>query len=178
MTCAYRRTYASRAGSGARSSGTTARRRRALHALQGDVARRRYRPLEEIGFDVYADRWLAGFTGKANSRRVYATTIDYAKAIFGKTKVRDLDASDVRRFLDAIRAANAPRKVSPATLAKHLHQLGACLEAAISEGYGSATRSASCTRRLGRRWRGDGPPTTPTTSSRGSGRSSPTGPST
>ena len=136
MTCAYRRTYASRAGSGARSSGTTARRRRALHALQGDVARRRYRPLEEIGFDVYADRWLAGFTGKANSRRVYATTIDYAKAIFGKAKVRDLDASDVRRFLDAIRAANAPRKVSPATLAKHLRQLGACLEAAISEGYG------------------------------------------
>jgi len=108
---------------------------RALDALRGDVARRRYRPLEEIAFDVWADRWLAGFTGKENSRRVYATTIDYAKPVFGKTKVRDLDASDVRRFLSVIREANAPREVSPATLAKHLRQLGACFEAAISEGY-------------------------------------------
>ena len=110
---------------------------RQLDARRGDVARRRYRPLEDIAFDVYADRWLAGFTGKANTKRVYLTTIEYAKAVFGSTKVRDLDASDVRRFLDAIRAKNGDRsrEVSPATLAKHLRQLGACLEAAIAEGY-------------------------------------------
>jgi len=124
---------------------------RALDALRGDVARRRYRALEEIAFDEWADRWLEGLTGKANTKRVYGTTLELAKATFGQTKVRDLDASDARRFLDAIRAANAERmkkanaarakkgepmrEVSPATLAKHLRQLGACLEAAISEGY-------------------------------------------
>lgn len=116
---------------------------RALDALRGDVARRRYRALEEIAFDVYADRWLDGFTGKANSKRVYATTIDYAKTVFGKTTVRDLDSSDVRRFLDHIREANRrpanetrpAHEASAATLAKHLRQLGACFEAAISEGY-------------------------------------------
>jgi integrase len=124
---------------------------RALDAHRGDVARRRYRPLEEIAFDAWADRWLAGLSAKENTRRVYEGTLDYARPVFGKAKVRDLDASDVRRFLDAIRAAYAkraqqanerraakgepPREVSPATLAKHLRQLGACLEAAISEGY-------------------------------------------
>jgi integrase len=53
----------------------------------------------------------------------------------------------VRRLLDHIREEDAYRrarssdetvkagKVSPATLAKHLRQLGACLEAAIAEGY-------------------------------------------
>jgi integrase len=65
--------------------------------------------------------------------------------------VRDLDAGDVRRFLEAIRQENArrlrrenerrakrgepAREVSPATLAKHLRQLGACLEAAQAEHY-------------------------------------------
>jgi integrase len=116
---------------------------RALDALRGDVARRRYRALEEIAFDVYADRWLDGFTGKANSKRVYSTTIDYAKTVFGRTKVRDLDSSDVRRFLDHIRETNRrpptetrpAHEASAATLAKHLRQLGAAFEAAISEGY-------------------------------------------
>jgi integrase len=60
-------------------------------------------------------------------------------------KVRDLTTSDVRRFLDTIRLAYAERhpvkegepehEVSPATLAKHLRQLGACLQAAVAEGY-------------------------------------------
>jgi integrase len=120
---------------------------RELDALRGKVATRRYRVLKEIAFDEWADRWLDGFTGKANSKRVYATTIGYAKAVFGKAKVRDLDPSDVRRLLDRIREQDAYRRsrsvdetrregqVSPATLAKHLRQLGACLEAAIAEGY-------------------------------------------
>jgi integrase len=116
---------------------------RALDALRGDVARRRYRVPEEIAFDAWADRWLAGFTGKENSRRVYAGTLEYARPVFGKTKVRDLTPADVRRFLDRIREANAreatetepAREVSPATLAKHLRQLGACLAAAVAEGY-------------------------------------------
>jgi hypothetical protein len=63
---------------------------------------------------------------------VYATTIAYGKQTFRRTKVRDLTAAGVRRFLDTIRAANRrdtktngeqPREVSPATVAKHLRQL-------------------------------------------------------
>jgi integrase len=120
---------------------------RALDGLRGDVARRRYRVPEEIAFNAWADRWLAGLTGKENTRRVYRWTIKPAKTVFGKTRVRDLTPADVRRLLDHLRAehkrrharskdkALREREVSPATLAKHLRQLGACLEAAIAEGY-------------------------------------------
>ncbi|MFL5914115.1 MAG: tyrosine-type recombinase/integrase [Gaiellaceae bacterium] len=121
---------------------------RGLDARRGDVARRTYRIVEDIRFDEWADRWLDGFTGKPNTKRVYGWTIGYAKRAFGNRHVRDLDAGDVRRFLDLVRDehrerrsrnrpddAGAPGPVSPATLAKHLRQLGACLQAAIAEGY-------------------------------------------
>jgi integrase len=122
---------------------------RALNGRNVDVDRGVYRPVADVRFDEWAEKWLAGFTGKANSGRVYATTIAYAVRVFGRTKVRDVRASDVRRFRDEIRATNeartrknakgetvpAPRETSPATLAKHLRQLGACFEAAIAEGY-------------------------------------------
>jgi len=118
---------------------------RALDGRRGDVARRHYRVVQDIRFDAWADKWLAGFTGKRNSKRVYSTTMDYAKAVFGSRKVRELEPADVRRFLDHVREQNLsrhkprgddqPREVSQATLAKHLRQLGACLQAAITEGY-------------------------------------------
>jgi integrase len=121
---------------------------RSLDARRGDVARRTYRIVEDIRFDEWANRWLDGFTGKPNTKRVYGWTIGYAKRAFGKRHVRDLGAGDVRRFLDLVRDehlerrsrnrpdnAPAPEPVSPATLAKHLRQLGACLQAAIAEGY-------------------------------------------
>jgi integrase len=120
---------------------------RELAAIRGDIARKRYRVLKDATFDAWGDEWLASFTGKANSKRVYATTIEYAKVVFGGTKVRDLEPDDVRHLLDHIRAEHARRRagsndeavrgseVSPATLAKHLRQLGACLEAAITERY-------------------------------------------
>jgi integrase len=121
---------------------------RALDARRGDVARRSYRVLEDIRFDEWADRWLAGFTGKENTRRVYEDSLDYGKRAFGTANVRDLAPRDVRRFLDLIRSdveerrsrkrgsADGPApEVAPATLAKHLRQLGACLQAAVSEGY-------------------------------------------
>jgi integrase len=118
---------------------------RALDARRGDVARREYRIVEDIRFDEWADQWLASLSGKENTRRVYETTINPAKKVFGKTKVRNLDAADVRRFLDHVRSVHEARQVrrpedqrrpvSPATLAKHLRQLATCCEAAISEGY-------------------------------------------
>jgi hypothetical protein len=104
---------------------------RALDARRGDVARRTHRVIDDIRFDAWADRWLAGFTGKANTRRVYEDTLDYDKRTFARAKVRDLAAGEVRRFLDLIRSDNLerpsrkrkpedgpPPDVSPATLAK------------------------------------------------------------
>src|SRR4051812_32366567 len=82
-------------------------------------------------FVEWADEWLASATVKANSKRVYGQTLEQAKRAFGRTKLRDLDTGDVRRFLEAIREeyvrrqrgpkpGEQPREVSPATLAKHL----------------------------------------------------------
>src|SRR5690348_2968829 len=41
---------------------------RALDARRGDIAQRKYRVLEDIRFDEWADRWLRDFTGKASSK--------------------------------------------------------------------------------------------------------------
>jgi integrase len=111
---------------------------RALDLRRGDIARRAYRVPEDVPFDEWADRWLAGFTGKKNTRRVYEDTLTYATRVFGQTKARDLTAGDVRRLLDFIRRDSLDRRgveAAPATLAKHLRQLGACLQAAVVEGF-------------------------------------------
>jgi integrase len=118
---------------------------RALDARRGDIAQRKYRVVQDVRFDEWAESWLKDFTGKANTARVYRHTIDYAKKAFGGTKVRDLTTADVRRFLRTIEQATVERRpkqegepqreVSPATLAKHLRQLSGCLQAAIAEGY-------------------------------------------
>ncbi len=76
---------------------------RALDARRGDLARRTYKTVDDIWFDEWADRWLAGFTGKQTSRRVYGHSIEYAKRTVGRVKVRDLGAGDVRRFIELIR---------------------------------------------------------------------------
>jgi integrase len=118
---------------------------RALDARRGDIARREYRVVQDIRFDAWADSWLADFAGKKNTAVVYSHSLEYAKETFGSVKVRDLSPTDVRRFLAHIQKANSERRrpkegepapaVSPATLAKHLRQLGACLQAAVDENY-------------------------------------------
>jgi integrase len=121
---------------------------RALDARRGDLARKTYRVFDDVRFDEWADRFLAGFTGKETTRRAYAISLTYAKGVFGASKVRDLGVGDVRRYLDRIRDETLERRsrnrrsddppapaVSPATLAKHLRTLGACLQAAVVEGY-------------------------------------------
>jgi integrase len=123
---------------------------RALDARRGDIARREYRVIRDVRFNSWALEWLGSFAGKPNTRRLYGYTLNYAGRAFGTKRVRDLDAGDVRRFLDLIRSDTLERRgrnrgpddpaapeISPATLAKHLRQLGACLQAAVDEGYAS-----------------------------------------
>jgi len=116
---------------------------RALDAHRGDEALGKSVGVQTIRFDAWADEWLAAFTGKENTRRVYRDTVAYAKRAFGSKKVRDLGEADIRRFLELIRGANEKgatgetpaRQVSDATLARHLRTLGVCLQAAVSADY-------------------------------------------
>jgi hypothetical protein len=81
--------------------------------------------------------------------------------------VRDLGPFDVRRLFDHIGPEHTRRRagskdkpiraseVSPATLAKHLRQLGACFEAASGKRHGvrprrSASPELACGIRVGR----------------------------
>lgn len=112
---------------------------RALDARRGDIARRKYRIVENIRFADWADRWIASLRTagrKENTVRNYETTLEYAKRTFGSSSVRDLGPSDITRLLDAIAKEPRTRKtVTQSTLAKHLRQLGSCLSAAVAEGY-------------------------------------------
>jgi integrase len=103
---------------------------RALDARRGHIATRTYRVLRDITFAEWADEWLAASTVKANTRRVYEDSLEYGRQAFGRAKVRDLGPDDITRFLELIRRSRS-KPVSDATLAKHLRQLGACLQAAI-----------------------------------------------
>ena len=177
------------ASSSASRSGTTARRRsgRSTRAEARSPAAR-YRVLEDIALRR---------VGRAVARRLHRqgelpprlrATLDYAKSVFGGAKVRDLTAGDVRRLLDHIReedAAVAPVEGRSRAQgeSRRRRSRSTCASSAPASrprsprATPSGTRCASCTRRRGRRSRSRGPPTTPTRSSRGSGRSSPTGPS-
>ena len=112
---------------------------RALDARRGDIARRKFRVVENIRFDEWADRWIASLRAagrKESTVRVYEVTLAYAKDALGSMNVRDIRPSDISTMLDGI--ANKPRTrktVTQSTLAKHLRQLGSCLGAAVSEGY-------------------------------------------
>lgn len=121
---------------------------RALDVMRGDLASRRYRVTKDIRFDAWADEWLERrrHSGtKTNTVRVYEDTLAYAKHVFGHVKVRDLEPRDMSRLLDHVRAQHDARQahrkpeertpVSNATLAKHLRQVGACLNGAVKEGY-------------------------------------------
>ena len=115
--------------------------KRALDAHRGDVAHGTFRHLKDVRFAEFAEQWLDSFAGKETTRQNYTFTVNYAKATFGGRRVRDIAPSDVEMFLERIRNANhvdatdgaSGREASPATLAKHLRQLGACLESAIPE---------------------------------------------
>lgn len=94
------------------------------------------------------------------------------EAGFGRAKVREFGPSDIRRLLDFIRKEIArrtpkgkkPREVTAATLARHLRQLGACLEASIAEGYATENPVRKLHKTAWPRVTKSRPASTPTTS--------------
>ena len=120
---------------------------RALRRRQVDIDEQDYGAIQNRAFDAWADEYLAMKRRgtKASTVDNYGITLSYGKAVFGSRKVRSLRVSDIDRFLEHVRYENArrtpegkePRQVSDSTLAKHLRQLGACLEAAVRRGYAS-----------------------------------------
>jgi hypothetical protein len=62
----------------------------ALHRLTAAVADGSYRPKPTIGFDEWADRWLASLERKPSTVGSYRSTIAHAKEILGGERVRRL----------------------------------------------------------------------------------------
>jgi integrase len=100
---------------------------RALDARRGALAERRYRTVRDVRFSQWSAEWLDSLTVKPSTREQYRQSLELANGVFGGIKVRDLGTEDIARFLAAVRA----RGVTEATAAKHLRQLGACLQAAV-----------------------------------------------
>lgn len=90
-----------------------------------------------LTFGEWAGAWLDGLRRRETTKATYRVTIDYAKATFGAKRLRKLGAADVRAFLDHIEQENLRRNpkrpATSTTLAKHIRQLSACLEAARFE---------------------------------------------
>src|SRR4051812_7638877 len=90
-------------------------------------------PERNIEFPAWIDEYqeiIAARPGiKGETCRSYAKTLTIARETIGYVKVRDLGNPELRRF------HKATAHTSQATQIKHLSQLGACLSAAVEEGY-------------------------------------------
>jgi integrase len=110
---------------------------RRLRAIEVEIDQDRYAPPENVPFAEWADAWLEGLRREETTRHTYSSSLEYAKQVIGRKPLRKVTTSDVRAFLEHIehvnRSRERPREVSPTTLAKHLRQLGACLQAAKAE---------------------------------------------
>jgi integrase len=109
---------------------------RALRRIQVEHDEGRFEEPRNLRFDLWADEWLHQLRRRSTTRAGYEVTLRYAKEVFGSKPLRRLKPSDVQTMLTQIEDANRARRrtVSPSTLAKHLRQLGACLQAAEAEG--------------------------------------------
>jgi len=105
---------------------------RALTKIQAQEDDGAYVPQLNIKFNARGDRWRESLREpKENTRRGYASTIEYAKETFGEKDVRRIGTADIVRFLDELRT----EKVGESTQAKHLRVLGACFSSAVAHGY-------------------------------------------
>lgn len=120
---------------------------RRLRATQVEVDEDRYEPPSNATVDEAADEWLASLRTRSTTERQYATTLGYARDVFGTKKIRQVSTMDVVAFLRHVESEYARRRrrrrqreevgssvVSDATLAKHLRQLSVFFEAAKRRG--------------------------------------------
>lgn len=110
---------------------------RRLRAIEVQIDQDAYAPPENVSFSEWCDAWLAGLRREETTRLAYRSSLEYAKQVIGKKPLRRVTTSDVRAFLDHVERTNRSRTparaVSATTLAKHLRQLAACLQAAKAE---------------------------------------------
>jgi integrase len=109
---------------------------RRLRAVQVAVDEDRYEPPSNTTVEGFASEWLAALRRRRTTRKQYATTLAYARAVFGNKPLRKLTTADVLEFMQHIERENARRRrnVTETTLAKHLRQLSVFLEAAKRRG--------------------------------------------
>jgi integrase len=120
---------------------------RRLRATQVAVDEDRYEPPSNATVNEVADEWLASLRRRSTTRLQYATTLSFARAVFGTKRIRKVSTVDVLAFLRHVEEQHAKRRgrrrggedadsrvVSEATLAKHLRQLSVFFEAARRRG--------------------------------------------
>jgi len=104
--------------------------------LQAELdAGRLLRRERNITFAEWADSWLEQHRAKESTLAVYRYTIAVAKRAFANLTLREIEGSDVSRFLKLLREDGAARGREPgdSTLARNLRVLSACFAAAIPE---------------------------------------------
>ena len=110
---------------------------RRLRATEVRIDQEVFEPTDNVTFAEWCDSWLSGLRRTETTLRTYRPTLEYAKEVIGRKPLRKVTTSDVRAILEHIERTNKsrtpPREISPTTLAKHLRQLGACLQAAKVE---------------------------------------------
>lgn len=87
------------------------------------------RPKASIDFPTWATEFVEGHRGTESTKAAYRPSLELAKKAIGHKPVREIEPSDIRRFLSLVDDG----KRSPDTQAKHLRHLSACLAAAVPE---------------------------------------------
>lgn len=113
---------------------------RRLRKVQVAIDDDTYTALETRTFGEWADGWMKSLRARETTKATYASTIGYAKQVFGQKAIRKLTVTDISALLAHIEAAHEKRQkpdadgnvtpITETTLAKHVRQLGSCLEAA------------------------------------------------
>ena len=92
-----------------------------------------YHEQRDITFRDWVDEYRTILEGRpgitGSTGRAYADTLKIARDAIGYVKVRDISNPELRKFHSAI------KHTAESTQIKHLAQLGACLSAAVDEGY-------------------------------------------
>lgn len=110
---------------------------------QGNIG---YQERREMDFPAWVDEYtvILGLRKvKGSTRRGYDGTLEIAKDVFGSIPVRAIGQAEMRRFHTSVAVKKIQKrghvgetaKSSDATVLRRLRELGACLQAAMIEGY-------------------------------------------